>query len=224
MDFPIFKDEKLLILALTHRSYLNEVKKDRLSSNERLEFLGDAILSFFTSLYLYKNYPHYTEGQLTNLRANLVKTPTLAKIARELKIGERIRLSKGEENTKGRENPSILADTFESLLAAFFLDQGLEKIEEFISQTVFPLIPQILEKGSLKDYKSLLQEKTQEKYHSSPQYLVEEEFGPDHAKTFIIGVYVNGTLLGKGTGSSKQRGEQVAAKVALEKVKSGLLK
>lgn len=224
MDFPIFKDEKLLSLALTHRSYLNEVKKDRLSSNERLEFLGDAILSFFTSLYLYRNYPHYSEGQLTNLRANLVKTPTLAKIARELKIGERIKLSKGEENTKGRENPSILADTFESLLAALFLDQGLEKVEEFISQTVFPLIPKILEKGSLKDYKSLLQEKTQEKYHSSPQYLVEEDFGPDHAKTFIIGVYVNGTLLGKGTGSSKQRGEQVAAKVALEKVKSGLLK
>ena len=206
MDFPIFKDEKLLDLALTHRSYLNEVKKDRLSSNERLEFLGDAILSFFTSLYLYKNYPHYTEGQLTNLRANLVKTPTLAKIARELKIGERIRISKGEENTKGRENPSILADTFESLLAALFLDQGMEKVEEFIDQTVFPLIPQILGKGSLKDYKSLLQEKTQEKYHSSPQYLVEEEFGPDHAKTFVIGDYVNTLLVGNGTVHSINRG------------------
>ena len=224
MNFPKFKDETLLQQALTHRSYLNEAKKDRLSSNERLEFLGDAILSFFTSTYLYKQYPQYTEGQLTNLRANLVNTATLAKVAQELQIGEQIKLSKGEENTKGRENPSILADTLEALIAALYLDQGLEQVEKFINEAVFPLIPEILERGSLKDYKSLLQEETQEKYRSSPQYQVAKEFGPDHAKTFIIEVFVNNQQIGQGTGPSKQKAEQQAAKVALEKIKSGLLK
>lgn len=213
---PKFKNEKLWEQALTHRSYLNEYKTQKIASNERLEFLGDAILSFVTSVYLYKHFPDYEEGRLTNLRSTLVKTSTLGKAAIELELGDKIRLSRGEEVSGGRKNLSILADVFEAIIGALFLDSGITAVEDFIQTTLFVSIPKILETGSLKDYKSLLQELIQNKLRTSPFYKVEKEHGPDHAKTFLVAVFVNTQKIGQGNGRSKQSAEQEAAKVALE--------
>ena len=224
MKLPKFNNNALFEQALTHRSYLNEAKKTKLESNERLEFLGDAILSFITSLYLYSHFPQFEEGQLTNLRSNLVKTTTLGKIAADLEIGSLIKISKGEDVSGGRTNMSILADTYEAIVGALYLDQGIKPTEEFIQNTVFSLIPQILGKERLKDYKSLLQEVVQNKHHSSPQYMVENETGPDHSKTFLIGVFVQNERIGEGAGSSKQKAEQEAARTALANLNHNLLK
>lgn len=223
VKLPKFNNDKLLKQALTHRSFLNEFKTGKTESNERLEFLGDAILSFVTSTYLYKNFPDFEEGKLTNLRSTLVKTSTLGKAAIELELGQKIRLSRGEERSGGRKNLSILADVFEAIIGALFIDSGIAAVEKFILDTLFILIPKTLETGNLKDYKSLLQELVQDKLHTSPFYKVEEENGPDHAKTFIIAVYINSQKMGRGKGKSKQNAEQEAAKIALEYYKkSGL--
>lgn len=216
LKLPKFKNEKLLEQALTHRSFLNEYKAAKIGSNERLEFLGDAILSFVTSTYLYEHFPDFEEGQLTNLRSTLVKTSTLGKTALDLDLGEKMRLSKGEEGSGGRKNLSILADVFEAVVGAFFLDSGITAVQKFIQSTLLSSIPKILEAGSLKDYKSLLQELVQNKLRTSPFYRVEKENGPDHAKTFSVGVYINAKKMGEGEGKSKQSAEQEAAKVALE--------
>lgn len=230
MDIFSFKNQDLLEQALMHRSALNESsfknqkKIPKTFSNERLEFLGDSILSFVVSNYLYKNFPDFEEGQLTNLRSNLVKTTTLAQIAQKLGIGKMLKLSKGEDVSGGRENKSILADTMEAIIGALFLDQGLPAVEKFIEQELLSLIPNVLNRGSLKDYKSLLQEYIQDKYKSSPLYSVLKESGPDHAKMFHIAVFVNQTKLGDGEGSSKQSAEQMAAKSALEYLHNNLVK
>ena len=223
MAIPKFKNPKLLEVALTHRSYLNEAKK-HLNSNERLEFLGDSILSFIISTNLYKKFPDYEEGQLTNFRSSLVKTTTLARTAEKIGIGEKIKMSKGEEISGGRNNPSLLADTFEAIIGALYLDQGLKAVEEFLDKTLITLIPKLLERGTLKDYKSLLQEKIQNLYKKSPEYKVEEETGPDHAKNFMVGVYYDNKIIGKGCGASKQKAQQEAAKSALESYDGNLIK
>lgn len=212
------RNQDLYKQALTHRSYLNETKDKNLKSFERLEFLGDAVLELYISRLIYEKYPDFSEGDMTNLRSNVVKTETLAYIASQIKLGGEIFLSKGEEESDGRQNDSILADCFEALIAAIFLDTSMDSVSQALNN-YFPLIiKQKYEKTQLKDNKSLLQEATQEKYKSSPDYLLLKSEGPDHHKFFTIGVKVNGKTLGRGQGYSKQKAEEAAAKLALEKI------
>lgn len=213
-----FRDENLARQAFTHRSYLNEAKRP-LPSNERLEFLGDSILSFIVSDHLYQSFPHYPEGHLTNLRSTLVKTTMLATIANEIHLGEFLFLSHGEEEGGGRKNVSLLADTFEALLGAIYLDRGFPVAKEIIHRLLIPKLMKILQEKSYKDAKSKFQEYIQEDSKSAPLYTVLAETGPDHAKEFTVGVFVEGNLLGKGKGKSKQEAEQQAATEALEKVR-----
>ncbi|KKR32221.1 MAG: Ribonuclease 3, partial [Candidatus Gottesmanbacteria bacterium GW2011_GWC2_39_8] len=211
-----FKDEDLIRKAFIHRSYLNEAK-ETMESNERLEFLGDSILSFLVSSYLYKEFPDKPEGELTNLRSAIVKTKTLALISQKLELGKYLYLSRGEEEGGGRNNTSLLADTFEAFIGAIFLDSGIEEPRKILNQFLFPLLGDILENKLYKDAKSSFQEEVQEKTRISPVYKVMKEEGPDHAKKFTVGVYVGDKLYGTGDGRNKQEAEQEAARSALEK-------
>ncbi len=209
-----FKDKKLWELALTHRSWVNEHKAVR-TSNERLEFLGDAVLEFIVSKELYEKFPEKEEGYLTALRANLVNTVSLAEIAKKLDLGQKLFLSRGEEESGGRVNTSLLADTVEAIIGAIFIDRGIADAEKFIKNNL--LID--LEKRAaqpLKDNKSRLQEFVQSKGFPAPRYQVVEESGPDHNKKFIIEVVVDEKTLGVGEGKSKSTAEQDAAGHALE--------
>lgn len=214
-NLPKFKNQKLFKQAFVHRSYLNETK-EKLSSNERLEFLGDSIISFVISDYLYTKYPNFNEGVLTNLRSLLVNTKSLADLSRELNFGDLLLLSKGEEESKGRQNQSMLADCFEAFVGGLFLDQGIAKTSDFIYQILIPKADLLAKNKNFKDPKSLLQEKIQAQKQSSPIYKVIAEEGPAHSKFFTVGVYLENTLLGKGKGKSKQEAEEKAAKQALE--------
>jgi len=213
-----FKNPSLLKEALTHRSYLNEFKKQKLSSNERLEFLGDAILSFVVSEWLFGKFNLFPEGKLTNLRSNLVKTTTLAQIAKEIKIGDYLFLSRGEKEAKGQQNPTLLANALEAVIGAVFLDQGLTPVKTLVQKYLEPFLIKVVRSGQLKDYKSLLQEKIQAKTGQSPNYKTISEQGPEHNKIFTVNVLSEGEILAQGTGKSKQMAEQEAAKKALEKV------
>lgn len=215
IKLPEFKNPALFKQAFTHRSYLNEVR-EQLESNERLEFLGDSILSFVVSKHLYKTYPRFNEGILTNLRSLLVNTKNLASLAREADLGRFLLLSRGEEESGGRENDTLLANSFEALTGALYLDQGIEAVEEFLKYILFPKIDSVVKSKTFKDPKSLLQEYVQSKKQNAPLYKVIAEEGPPHDRVFTIGVYVNEKLLGKGTGRSKQVAEEQAAKKALE--------
>jgi len=212
-----FANEELLHQAFYHRSYLNEAKHIK-ESNERLEFLGDAILSFLTSQYLYKTFSSYPEGILTNIRSSLVKTKTLGDLALTLGFGDLLFLSKGEKESGGKLNISLLADSFEAFLGALYLDQGLEKAEIFLQTYLFPKAQDIVSSKSYIDYKSYLQEITQEAEKISPTYTVVKTEGPDHDRTFWIEASIHENVLGQGLGKSKQEGEQAAAKNALEKM------
>lgn len=212
---PKIKDSKLFEEALTHRSYLNE-SKEKLSSNERLEFLGDSILSFVVSDYLFNKYPEFNEGKLTNLRSLLVNTKMLAGLSKECELGPLLRLSKGEEESGGRNNQSILADTFEAFIGALFLDQGVDAASKFINSIVIPRANEFIEKNLLKDPKSRLQEYIQARKLGILSYKVLGEEGPAHAKTFKIGVFVGDEKIGEGIGHSKQEAEENAAQNALE--------
>lgn len=214
--FPKINNKHLFSQAFTHRSYLNETKKNGLESNERLEFLGDSILSFIISDHLYHNYPDFDEGILTNLRAMVVNTKSLANMSRKLDFGEHLLLSKGEEESGGRQNETLLANTFEAYLGALFIDQGLDAAKSFISLTIIPLIEKYVAKKVFKDPKSQLQENVQALKQSSPIYKVLNEDGPPHAKIFTIGVFVDNQKYGEGIGHSKQEGESKAAMQALE--------
>ncbi len=214
IDLPKFKNKKLLQQAFIHRSYLNETK-EKLSSNERLEFLGDSIISFVVSKFLYNKYENFDEGSLTNMRSLLVNTKSLAQIARELNFGKLLKLSKGEEESKGRENTSLLADCFEAFIGALFLDQGVEQVSKFLTLVLLPKAEFYYSKKALKDAKSLLQEIIQAKKQISPVYKVIKEEGPAHKKFFTVGVFVDGVLLDEGRGKSKQEAEKDAAEHAL---------
>lgn len=214
-----FKKRRHLERAFIHRSYLNEVREKDLSSNERLEFLGDAVLAFLTSSFLFQNFPERKEGELTNLRSAIVCTKTLSQMARRLNLGQFLKLSKGEEREGGRENPSILADSFEALLGAIYLDQGIGMANTFLKKNFFPYAKKIIANKSLKDPKSFFQEIVQEKIKNSPLYKVLEEEGPDHDKQFKVGVFVEEKLWGEGIGKSKQEAEEKAAEQAIEKWK-----
>jgi len=212
-----FVNQDLLTSAFIHRSYLNESKEIH-NSNERLEFLGDSILSFLTSEFLFTTYPQYPEGILTNIRSSLVKTKSLAEVAQSLGLGELLFLSHGEEESGGRHNQSLLADTFEALLGAMYLDGGIVVCREYLTRILFPFVKSIIETKSYIDYKSLLQEIVQEQSRISPVYKVTRSEGPDHAKIFWVEVLVGETVLGEGVGKSKQEAQQAAAEAALEKM------
>lgn len=209
-----FKNADLFDLALTHRSWVNEHKGIR-SSNERLEFLGDAVLEFIVSKELYSQYPNQEEGYLTALRANIVNTVSLSEIAKKLDLGSILYLSKGEEESGGRTNPSLLADTVEAIIGALYIDNGIENAEEFIKEN---LLIDLDSRASqpLKDFKSRLQELVQSQSLPTPKYQVVEESGPDHNKKFVIEVTVNGKSWGKGEGKNKSMAEQEAAKDGFE--------
>lgn len=209
-----FLNQNLLKQALTHRSWVNE-NSQNFGTNERLEFLGDAILEFVVSKYIYEKYKDKEEGYLTSLRANLVNTKNLAEIANKLKIGEQIYLSKGEEDGGGRTNTSLLADTIEAIIGALFLDQGLKVAENFIEENILIDVDKKT-RNSLKDPKSLLQEKIQAKGFSAPKYQVKDEVGPDHNKIFTIEVIIDNKAKAIGKGKSKSEAEQDAASKALE--------
>lgn len=218
MNLPTFHNQELFTQAFTHRSYLNEAKQE-VQSNERLEFLGDSILSFVVSGYLYETFPQFNEGKLTNLRALLVNTKSLADIAKTLNLGQHLRLSKGEEESKGRQNQSLLADSYEAFLGALYLDQGIDVVRQFIHDSLLPKVTELIKKDAFKDPKSMLQEYIQSKKQNSPLYKVLQEEGPPHAKTFTVGVYGGEKLLGQGQGKSKQEAEVSAAMEALEKLR-----
>ncbi|MBI4036055.1 ribonuclease III [Candidatus Daviesbacteria bacterium] len=212
-----FNNIKLLQQAFLHRSYLNEVKTYP-ESNERLEFLGDSVLSLIISYYLYSSRPQDSEGELTNLRAHIVKTKSLAQAAQKLSLGKYLKLSKGEESSGGRENPQLLANTYESLLGAIYLDQGLEVTKKIIDKTLLPNFAEALKMGPPKDAKSSLQEIVQQKLKESPHYKILKTQGPDHAKLFTVAVYIGGKEKGRGVGTSKQVAEEQAAAMALEQL------
>jgi ribonuclease-3 len=209
-------DKELLRNAFIHRSFLNEHPEEKQPNNERLEFLGDSVLSFVVSEHLYQKYPDHPEGDLTNFRASLVNAKALSQIAAKLHLGEYLLLSRGEEASGGRSRQYLLANTFEALLGAIYLDKGTEVARDFVHKQVLPFLPKIIEDKTYKDFKSLLQEHSQEKKGATPIYRVTSEVGPDHAKTFTMGVYLGSTLLAEGAGQSKQEAEQEAAKKALE--------
>ncbi len=214
MDLPKFKNKNLQRLAFIHRSFLNEAKTKEFS-NERLEFLGDSILSFVVSKYLYTTYPNFEEGILTNLRSKLVNTRSLGETAKELGFGKLLILSKGEEESKGRENETILANVFESFIGALFLDQGIEKVTEFLKETIILKAESFVRNKSFKDPKSLLQESIQSQKKASPIYKVLSEEGPAHSKIFTVGAFSGELLLAKGKGKNKHVAEEEAAKEAL---------
>lgn len=213
---PTFKNPALFKQAFIHRSYLNETK-EAIESNERLEFLGDSILSFVVSSYLFTAYPKFNEGVLTNLRSLVVNTKSLASLSKTLGFGAFLKLSRGEEESMGRENASLLANSFEAFIGALYLDQGLTAVKKFLEGAIIPQIEEYVKKRTFKDPKSLLQEFVQSQKQTSPVYKVIFEEGPPHAKIFTVGVYVKNNLLGEGKGKSKQEAEEEAAKKALEK-------
>ena len=210
-----FKDINLLITALTHRSYVNEHRQSVKEHNERLEFLGDAVLELVTSDFLYRNY-NEPEGIMTAWRAALVRTESIGAAGEELGYGPLVRLSKGEKHGSTRAHAVILADCFEAVIGAIYLDQGYQAASDFIAKHILVKIDKILEDGSWRDPKSYLQELAQHHDGSTPSYRVLSEEGPDHDKTFTVGVYVAGKLRGKGTGHSKQEAEGAAAAEAVK--------
>lgn len=221
---PEFKNQDLLITALTHRSALNEKEQSGTTSsesNERLEFLGDAVLELASTIFLYHERPTDAEGMLTTYRSALVRTETLADLAKELGLDQRMYLSKGEEAGGGRDNPGLLADLLEAVIGALYLDQGFSVVENFLSQVLFPKFSEILASKAYRDQKSLLQEAVQARSLPTPAYRVIKEEGPDHNKTFMVEVLIDKEVWGLGQGNSKQRAQQAAASMALKKIIDG---
>lgn len=212
------QDYSLLSRALTHRSYLNERPQDFLEDNERLEFLGDAVLDFIVGAYLYHRFPEMDEGGLTSLRAALVRTESLAEFARELGLGQFLRLGSGEADSGGRNRNHILCGAFEAVMGAVYLDQGLEKVREIVGRLAPPRLEHIIAESLHKDAKSEFQVWAQAEFNITPRYDVIASEGPDHAKVFTVQVVVGDTAWGIGVGRSKQVAAQVAAADAMTRV------
>ncbi len=210
-----FQNEELLELAFVHKSYVNE-HPEVAGYNERLEFLGDAVLELAVTDFLYHNYPDQPEGQLTNWRSALVKGKNLARVSRSLGLGEYLLLSRGEELSGGRVKDYILANTQEALIGAIYLDKGFEMANQFILRNIVILLDEIIAQGLNIDAKSRIQELAQDRLGVTPRYELLNESGPDHEKTFEMGVYFGETLAGQGNGPSKQEAEQAAAKNGLQ--------
>lgn len=211
-------DEELFKTAFTHRSYLNEHSDYKNPSNERLEFLGDAVLQLLSSDFLYHKYPDSPEGDLTNYRSSVVCTTSIGEEARRLGYGEMLLLSHGEEATGGREREYILANTFEAVLGALYLEKGIEFCKEFVEKELLYKMENVVDQEAYKDAKSRFQEVAQEKFGVTPVYQVLDSWGPDHEKTFKVGVFLGKDQWGVGEGRSKQKGEQQAAENALENI------
>lgn len=211
-----FKDKGFLTQALTHRSYLNETGEKNLSSNERLEFLGDAVLSFWVSNQLYRRFSELPEGKLTFIRTHLVRTETLAQLSQKLNFGAFLLMSKGEEIGGGRENPLLLANCFEAIIGAIFSDGGVDAVSGFLEVQFAELLGSVKDPDLYKDSKSLLQEKVQADGLNFPVYKLISSEGPDHQKVFTMAVFVNNKVLAEGSSRSKQEAEEEAAKKALE--------
>lgn len=209
-----FKNKKLLENALAHSSYANEVRGG-VTSNERLEFLGDSVLSIIVSSYIYENFKKMPEGELTRLRSSLVCEKTLCGFSRELNLGAFLLLGKGERKNGGADRDSILADAFEAVLAAIYLDGGIKPASEFVMRFVLPELERCDAGADFKDYKTLLQEIVQRNPEESVCYILTDETGPDHDKQFTVEVRLNSNVIGKGTGKSKKDAEEMAAKQAL---------
>jgi len=210
-----FKNIDLLQQALVHRSYINENPDFGLDQNERLEFLGDAVLELVITEYLYRSYPN-PEGELTNWRASLVNAKMLSSIAKKLEINDYLLLSKGEAKDEGRARQCILADAFEAVIGAMYLDQDYETVYQFIEREIIGQLPKIIEKKLYRDPKSRFQEEAQERVGITPIYEVLKEWGPDHAKQFLVGVYLGKELAAQGQGDSKQEAQTKAAENALK--------
>src|SRR3989344_1675937 len=217
----IFKNKDLLQQAFIHRSYINENPGTNLSHNERLEFLGDAVLELIVTNFLYKKYPSYTEGELTALRSALVNAVIISEIATSLGMNEYLLLSKGETKDNGKARSYILANTYEAYIGALYLDQGIEAVDKFIHKSLLPKTEEIVSKKLWRDAKSLVQEKAQEFVNFTPAYRVLSESGPDHDKHFTVGIFFGPNMVAEGKGKSKQEAEQKAAEAAL-KVKDWL--
>lgn len=223
MDFAIlekklgikFKNKDLLKQAFTHRSYLNENPGFKLEHNERLEFLGDAVMELIVTEHLYKDFPEKAEGDLTNWRAALVNAKMLTSVAEELGFNEFLLLSRGEAKELGKARAYILANAFEALLGALYLDSGYKPCDEFIQKYLFKNLANIIKEGSYKDAKSKFQEEAQDRVSTTPNYKVIKESGPDHEKNFLVGVFLNQELVAEGEGSSKREAEEAAAQLAL---------
>lgn len=211
-----FGNQNLLLEALTHRSYLNEKPDWPLDHNERLEFLGDAVLELAVTDYLFKHYKE-PEGVLTSWRAALVNSSMLAEISRKIELNDHVLLSHGERKDNGRARQYILANALESLIGAIYLDRGYKEAEGFIERTILSELPRIIEQKLYRDAKSLFQEEAQERLGVTPAYKVLEEWGPDHTKNFKVGAYLGNELAGVGFGLSKQEAQQKAAEDALHK-------
>ena len=216
----VFADKSLLHRALTHRSYLNEHPEFAFEDNERLEFLGDAVLDFVTGAFLYHRFPELAEGPLTSLRSALVRRDTLARFARRFDLGRHLLLGHGEAESGGRGRPGLLCATFEALVGAIYLDQGLEAVQRLFEPLIGPEVAATLRERADRDAKSQLQEVAQAWLHRTPRYTTMAESGPDHAKEFIIQVTIGGQAYGQGAGLSKQQAAQAAAQVALERLEA----
>ncbi|MFD1414629.1 ribonuclease III [Oceanobacillus jeddahense] len=211
-----FQQKKLLKEAFTHSSYVNEYKKSKLKDNERLEFLGDAVLELAVSQYLYRNNQEMPEGEMTKLRAAIVCEASLTVFAKQFNFGQYILLGKGEDKTGGRQRPAILADAFEAFLGALYLDQGFDTVLCFLNKHIFPVLT-VDASTSVVDYKSHLQEIVQQQKDRKIEYQIIDEHGPSHHKEFIAEVLIQGEPAGKGIGRTKKEAEQKAARAALEK-------
>lgn len=212
-----FTDKVLLKQAFTHRSYINEHRNSKLDHNERLEFLGDAVLELVVTSYLFKKYPNKPEGDLTAFRSALVNTQILSDVGSELNFNNYLLLSKGESKDTGRARQYIMADTCEAVIGAIYLDQGYDIATKFIESYIIPKLKNVIKEGSWIDGKSLFQEKAQEHFGVTPSYETISEDGPDHDKHFTVGVFLKDEKIAEGKGKSKQEAEQIAAKKAIEK-------
>lgn len=215
-----FRSRALLVNALTHKSYANEARLAPTEDNERLEFLGDTVLELVVSELLMEKFPLVAEGDLSKLRASIVNEKQLADMARSLHLGEYLLLGKGEEQTRGREKNSLLADAYEALLGAIYKDRGFKKAATFIRRHYRDSVPTSTETVLYQDYKTLLQEKSQELFKEIPRYRMVREHGPDHAKTFEVNLFIQERLYGVGSGKSKKEAEQSAAHMALEQLEA----
>ena len=214
-----FSNKGILETAVTHRSYLNE-HREIPEHNERLEFLGDAVLELIVSDYLYNEFPERAEGELTSFRSALVRTDSLAESAKGLKLGEYLRLSRGEQDSGGREKDYLLANAFEAVLGAIYIDKGYEECKGFISRTLIPKLGEIVEYRLDIDNKTRIQELAQSVFKATPTYEVINEEGPDHDKIFTVVVKIDDKIIGEGTGSSKQKAEERAAEIGIEYIES----
>lgn len=213
-----FRDESLLRAALYHSSYANEHRAEEIVSNERLEFLGDAVLGFVSGEFFFRSFPNAPEGELTRIRAALVREESLHEVAQELKLGQYLKLGRGEDSGGGRSRPSILADATEAVFAAVYLDGGMDSVRELIHRVLLSRGHIEVAETRRRDYKTELQELVQRKPQQALRYEPVSESGPDHAKVFTVAVLLNGTTIGEGSGRSKKEAEQSAAKSALERL------